>query len=42
MTARVTSAEADHVAAKAAIEQADAAFKTAGAWVRFRSKQYAA
>lgn len=40
MTARVTSAEADHVAAKAAVEQADAAFKSAGAWVRFRSKQY--
>ena len=41
MEARVSSAEADHEAAKAAIVQADSTYKSAGAWVRFRSKQYA-
>jgi HlyD family secretion protein len=40
MEARVSSAQADHEAAKAAIVQADATHKSAGAWVRYRSKQY--
>jgi HlyD family secretion protein len=40
MTARLSSAEADHEAAKAAVEQADATFKSSAAWVRFRGKQY--
>ena len=40
MEARVTSAKADHEAAKAAVVQADAADKSAAAWVRYRNLQY--
>ena len=39
MEARVVSARADHEAAKATVEQADAAHKSASAWVRFRGKR---
>src|SRR5260370_9206284 len=41
MEARVSSAQADHEAAKASIVHPHPPHQTAGAWVRFRSKQYA-
>jgi HlyD family secretion protein len=40
MEACVVSAKADHAAAQAAVVQADAAEKSAAAWVRFRNLQY--
>jgi RND family efflux transporter MFP subunit len=40
MEARVVSARADRDAADAAVEQADASFKSAQAWVRYRLKVY--